>query len=126
MGRRRAENKMDCTTCADIPESAEADVLAKQSLPHCVEHFEDFGYYGDDLDSYHLKKCSDCGSYFVQHDWDHFEEGGAVGTRIERIDQMDAAAMIPKIIDKVETAEWLQSKYDLGKLKAELKRLQAP
>ncbi len=116
---------MVCSNCSEISESAEADVLARQSLPHCVEHFEDFGYYGDDLDSYHLKKCPDCGSYFAQHDWDHFEQGGAVGSRIERIENTEAADMTPKIIEKIQSAQWLQSKYPLAKLKAELKRLQS-
>jgi len=32
--------------------------------------------------------------------------------------------LIPKIIGKVESAEWLKAKYSLAKLKAELKRLE--
>lgn len=116
---------MVCKTCSQIEGIAEADVLAKESLPDCVEHFEDFGYYGDDLDSYHLKKCPECGTYFAQHDWDHFEEGGAVGVSIKRIEPSDAVPMLEKIMAKIDGSEWLLSKYDVKKIRNELKRLQA-
>lgn len=114
---------MVCTACSEIQEAVEADALAKKPLPDCVDRFEDLGYFGDDLDGYHLKKCPACGSYFRQHDWDHFEEGGAVGTRVERVGKSEAAGMIPKILEKIQSAEWLQSKYDVVRLKAELKKL---
>ncbi|MBI2445904.1 hypothetical protein HYV43_05950 [Candidatus Micrarchaeota archaeon] len=114
---------MGCTVCSDINDSVEADVLAQQRLPACVEKFEDFGYYGDDLDAFHLLKCPQCGAYFGRHDWDHFEQGGAVGVRVERIGFAEAAEILEKVVEKIKDAEWLSNRYDVKKIKKELARL---
>jgi len=71
---------MACNACSDIQGTLTVDVLAQQRLPDCVNRFEDFGYYGDDLDFTYLKKCLACGTYFAEHHQDHFEQGGAVVT----------------------------------------------
>ncbi len=115
---------MGCKTCSDLQDPVTVDVLAKESLPACVESFEDFGYYGDDLDSVHLLKCPHCGAYFAEHDYDHFEEGGAVGVNIKRVGNPEAASILEKAIEKVRNTEWLQSRYDLAKLKKELEILE--
>ncbi len=114
---------MGCKTCSDIQDTVEADVLNKQTLPACVDRFEDFGYYGDDLDSYHLLKCPECGAYFRRHDWDHFEEGGAVGVKIKRIGRFEAVEILEKSVEKIKSAKWLSDRYDVKKIKNELARL---
>jgi len=116
---------MTCKKCSEIQGLVEADVFAKELLPTCVESFEDFGYFGDDLDSYRLRKCPECKEYFEQHDWDHFEEGGAVGSSIRRIGKTEAAVLLQKVVEKIESAQWLKDRYDLQKIKAELARLQS-
>ncbi|MDP2717730.1 MAG: hypothetical protein Q8P02_03225 [Candidatus Micrarchaeota archaeon] len=113
---------MACPTCSGLEECS-ADTLAKEALPHTAKQLVDLGYHGDDLDAFHLLKCPECGSYFRRHDWDHFEEGGAVGVCITRIGPAEAAGILEKVVEKIQRAEWLQNRYDLGEIKKELKCL---
>lgn len=116
---------MDCNLCARIQTPVTVDILNRETLPDCVKSLEDFGYYGDDLDSVRLRKCPTCGTYFEERSTDHFESGGAVGASIKKIDKSRALEILTKFFEKFESAGWLNARYDLAKLKRERKRLEA-
>ncbi len=114
---------MACPTCSDVLYPVTVDVLAKQKLPDCVDGFEDLGYFGDDLDSTHLRTCPECGAYFAERYQDHFEEGGAVGASIHRINEPEAAEILKKVVAELDTFKWRQARYDVAKIRGELKHL---
>ncbi|MBI4360983.1 hypothetical protein HY572_04400 [Candidatus Micrarchaeota archaeon] len=115
---------MDCVLCSEVQAVVAAGDHYWEPLPDCVNALDVFGYFGDDLDCVYLKKCPACKTYFAEYHADHFESGGAVSQRIEKIDAEKALEIIKKVMTKVEGAEWLKSKYSLAKLQKELRSLE--